>query len=63
MSTETQTMSPYPSASGESVWLQALHAVELCQQVAELAARVHGLTLEAPGGPGVAPASADSSAG
>lgn len=28
-----------PAAAEEIAWLQALHAVELCQQVAELAAR------------------------
>jgi hypothetical protein len=28
-----------PAAADEIAWLQALHAVELCRQVAELAAR------------------------
>ena len=41
MSPETKTMSPFPAAADEIAWLQALHAIELCQQVAELAARVH----------------------
>jgi hypothetical protein len=39
MSPETETMSPFPAATDEIAWLQALHALELCQQVAELAAR------------------------
>jgi hypothetical protein len=34
-------MSPLPAAADEIAWLQALHAIELCRQVAELAARVH----------------------
>ena len=66
MSTETLTMPPYPSAAEENVWLQALHAVQLCQQVAELAARVQRLGSGGKGGlgwPSVAPASAASSAG
>jgi hypothetical protein len=41
MSPETKTMSSFPAAADEIAWLQALHAIELCQQVAELAARVH----------------------
>jgi hypothetical protein len=41
MSPETKTMSSFPAAADENAWLQALHAIELCQQVAELAARVH----------------------
>jgi hypothetical protein len=44
MSPETQAMS-LPAAADEIVWLQALHAVELCQQVAELAARADGQQL------------------
>jgi hypothetical protein len=28
-----------PAAADEAAWLRALHAVELCQEVAELAAR------------------------
>jgi hypothetical protein len=38
MNPETKTMSSFP-ASEEIVWLRALHAVELCQEVAEAAAR------------------------
>jgi hypothetical protein len=41
MSPETKTMSPLAAAADEIAWLQALHAIELCRQVAELAARVH----------------------
>jgi hypothetical protein len=41
MSPETKTISSFPAAADEIAWLQALHAIELCQQVAELAARVH----------------------
>ena len=63
MSTETQTMSPYPSAAEEIVWLEALRAVELCQQVAELAARAHLLESGGPAWPMAVPASAASSAG
>jgi hypothetical protein len=41
MNPETKTTSSFPAASQEFVWLRALHAVELCREVAELAARVH----------------------
>jgi hypothetical protein len=41
MSPQTKTMSSFPAAADEIAWLQALHAIELCQQVAELAARGH----------------------
>jgi hypothetical protein len=40
MNPETKTMSSFPAAADEIAWLQALHALELCQRVAELAARV-----------------------
>jgi hypothetical protein len=41
MNPETKTVSSFPAASEEIVWLRALHAVELCQEVAEAAARAH----------------------
>jgi|HubBroStandDraft_3_1064219.scaffolds.fasta_scaffold615057_1 hypothetical protein len=41
MSPETKTMSSFPAAADEIAWIQARHAIELCQQVAELAARAH----------------------
>jgi len=41
MSPETKTMSSFPAAADEIAWLQAARAIALCQQVAELAARVH----------------------
>jgi hypothetical protein len=72
MSTETRTTLSYPPATEEIVWLHALHAVELCQRAAELAARVHRLGpvgsggpgwLGGPGWPSAVPASAAPSAG
>jgi hypothetical protein len=51
MSPETKTMSSFPAATDEIAWLQALHALELCQRVAELAARVRrpAYVTDAPG--------------
>jgi hypothetical protein len=62
MKQETKTMPSFPAASEEIVWLRALHAVELCREVAELAARVHQAGWAGLAWP-VAAASAASSAG
>jgi hypothetical protein len=66
MNTETQAITSCPPAAEEIVWLQALHAVELCQLAAELAARVHLLGTGGTRGtawPSAVPVSAASSAG
>jgi hypothetical protein len=39
MSPETRTLPLFPTAADDVAWLQARRALELCQQVAELAAR------------------------
>jgi hypothetical protein len=61
MSTESQTMPPFSAPADEIAWLQALHALDLCQQVAELAARVHRVGWGEPARPAAVPASAASS--
>lgn len=48
MNPETKTMPPHSSAADEVAWLRALRALELCQQAAERAARIH---LSGPAGP------------
>jgi hypothetical protein len=63
MSTETQTLSPFSAPADEVAWLQALHALDLCQQVAELSARVHRLEWGEPCWLAAVPASAASSSG
>jgi len=62
MRPEATTMPSFSAASQEVVWLQALHAIELCQEVAELAARVHPAGWGGLAGPALA-TSAASSAG
>ena len=63
MSPETKTTWSFPSGADETAWIQALHALELCQQAAEVAARVHRPGSSGLAWPSAAPASAASSAG
>jgi hypothetical protein len=62
MNPETKTMPSFPAVPEEFVWLRALHAVELCQEVAEAASRAHQAGWGGLGRPALA-TSAASSAG